>query len=388
MINKHKIVDCFLFYNELDMLEFRLTELNEHVDYFIILESDFDFAGNKKESIFKMNESRFDSWKEKIIHITCPELTVEIINEINVKKYSYYNSRVFKTNYINKDNIIFYMMVKLVESLFYLELDFEDIIMFSDVDEIPDFKTLNLIDEYLPFNSIILRQKRFFWTTKYIDKELSFGTSCHQYTKISRNPLVLEHFYKLKSNKKFSNNSFLDSGWHFSHFENLGNLHKKLELINGREYSLKDLKIKMNNLVPIKHFDLQDEYSLINYEGDLPKNVHLLPEQQVRRNWKRNILIKTEDIKNNGDFFQTINVFYEKDSVKKINKNTILLPKNILYGNYESIEEFQKIYGYNELKKIINNLYLLNEDTVTFDFGEPKSFTWLEIKHKYISDLI
>ncbi len=29
MINKHKIIDCFLFYNELDMLEFRLTELNE-----------------------------------------------------------------------------------------------------------------------------------------------------------------------------------------------------------------------------------------------------------------------------------------------------------------------------------------------------------------------
>ena len=386
MLNKHKIIDCFLFYNELDMLEFRLTELNEHVDYFIILDSDFDFAGNKKDSMFESNKNRFDSWKEKIIRIDCPELTIELFNQINTEKYPQYKN--LSTDIINKDNIIFYMMIKLIETLPQLELDFEDIIMFSDIDEIPDFTTLDLIDDYLLFNSIILRQKRFFWTTKYIDKDLSFGTSCHQYTRIARNPLVLDHFYKVKSNKKFSNNTFLDSGWHFSHFEDLGNLHKKLELINNREYSLKDLKLKMNNLTPIKHPDLRDEYSLMNYEGNLPKNVHLLPEQPVRRNWKRDILIKTENITNDGDFFQTINVSFATDTINKIDENTIVLPKNILYGDYTSLEEFQKIYGYNELKKIIKSLYLLNEDIITFDFGEPKSFTWLEIKHKYISDLI
>ena len=386
MLNKHKIIDCFLFYNELDMLEFRLTELNEHVDYFIILDSDFDFAGNKKDSMFESNKNRFDSWKEKIIRIDCPELTIELFNQINTEKYPQYKN--LSTDIINKDIIIFYMMIKLIETLPQLELDFEDIIMFSDIDEIPDFTTLDLIDDYLLFNSIILRQKRFFWTTKYIDKDLSFGTSCHQYTRIARNPLVLDHFYKVKSNKKFSNNTFLDSGWHFSHFEDLGNLHKKLELINNREYSLKDLKLKMNNLTPIKHPDLRDEYSLMNYEGNLPKNVHLLPEQPVRRNWKRDILIKTENITNDGDFFQTINVSFATDTINKIDENTIVLPKNILYGDYTSLEKFQKIYGYNELKKIIKNLYLLNEDIITFDFGEPKSFTWLEIKHKYISDLI
>ena len=386
MLNKHKIIDCFLFYNELDMLEFRLTELNEHVDYFFILDSDFDFAGNKKDSMFESNKNRFDSWKEKIIRIDCPELTVELFNQINTEKYTQYKN--LSTDIINKDNIIFYMMIKLIKTLPQLELDFEDIIMFSDIDEIPDFTTLDLIGDYLLFNSVILRQKKFFWTTKYIDKDLSFGTSCHQYTRIARNPLVLDHFYKVKSNKKFSNNTFLDSGWHFSHFEDLGNLHKKLELINNREYSLKDLKLKMNNLIPIKYPDLRDEYSLMNYEGNLPKNIHLLPEQPVRRNWKRDILIKTENITNDGDFFQTINVSFATDTINKIDENTIVLPKNILYGDYTSLEEFQKIYGYNELKKIIKNLYLLNEDIITFDFGEPKSFTWLEIKHKYISDLI
>jgi sulfur relay (sulfurtransferase) DsrF/TusC family protein len=126
----------------------------------------------------------------------------------------------------------------------------------------------------------------------------------------------------------------------------------------------------------------------MDYEGDLPKNSYLLPEQPVRRNWKRNVLIKTENITNDGDFFETINVSFIAESIYKLDKNTIILPKNILYGDYQSLEEFQKIYGYNELKKTIKNLYLLNEDIITFDFGEPKSFTWLEIKDKYISDLL
>ena len=33
-----KIIDCFIFYNELDMLELRLTELNDIVDYFVLVE--------------------------------------------------------------------------------------------------------------------------------------------------------------------------------------------------------------------------------------------------------------------------------------------------------------------------------------------------------------
>jgi hypothetical protein len=386
MINKHKIIDAFLFYNELDMLEFRLTELNEHVDYFIVLESSFDFNGNKKESIFNPNKERFDSWKEKIIHIDCPELTPLLIK--NIKKYNspnLYKTEKFK---INKETIILYMTFKLREVLNSYDIDFEDIIMISDIDEIPDFENLDSLEKLLIFDSVFFRQKRFFWTTKYVDKDLSFGTSAHQYTKILQDPFVLSGFYNLKSIKQFSNYTCIDSGWHFSHFEDIGKVHEKLELINGQNYLIKDLKIKMNNLIPIKYPDLRDEYSLMDYDGDLPKNTHLLPEQPVRRNLKRNVLIKTEDITNNGDFFKTINVSFIGNSVKKLNKTTIVLPQNILYGEYESLEKFQTVYGYNELKKIVKNLYLLNDDTVTFDFGEPKTFSWSEIKNKYISDLI
>ena len=40
-----KIIDCFIFYNEVDILEYRLKTLNEVVDYFIIVESRQTFIG-------------------------------------------------------------------------------------------------------------------------------------------------------------------------------------------------------------------------------------------------------------------------------------------------------------------------------------------------------
>ena len=44
----NKIIDCFLFYDEVEMLNFRLSELDKYVDYFIIIETDKDLLGNNK----------------------------------------------------------------------------------------------------------------------------------------------------------------------------------------------------------------------------------------------------------------------------------------------------------------------------------------------------
>ena len=46
------IIDTILFYNELDMLEFRLMELDSVVDKFVIVEATKTFSGNKKPLYF------------------------------------------------------------------------------------------------------------------------------------------------------------------------------------------------------------------------------------------------------------------------------------------------------------------------------------------------
>ena len=54
-----KIIDCFIFYNELDLLTYRLNLLNNIVDYFIIVESTHTFIGKEKKLFFNDNKHLF-----------------------------------------------------------------------------------------------------------------------------------------------------------------------------------------------------------------------------------------------------------------------------------------------------------------------------------------
>jgi hypothetical protein len=47
------VIDCFTFYNELEILELRFLELYDVVDKFIIVEADQTFSGNNKRFIYE-----------------------------------------------------------------------------------------------------------------------------------------------------------------------------------------------------------------------------------------------------------------------------------------------------------------------------------------------
>jgi beta-1,4-mannosyl-glycoprotein beta-1,4-N-acetylglucosaminyltransferase len=63
------LIDCFLFYNELDMLLYRLSVLDKHVDAFILVESAHTFIGNPKPLFYAENREKFAAFSEKIIHV-------------------------------------------------------------------------------------------------------------------------------------------------------------------------------------------------------------------------------------------------------------------------------------------------------------------------------
>ena len=63
------IIDAFPFFNELDVLEFRLTELNDYVDYFILVESTKTFSNKDKILYFNENKERYTKFLDKIIHV-------------------------------------------------------------------------------------------------------------------------------------------------------------------------------------------------------------------------------------------------------------------------------------------------------------------------------
>ena len=64
-----RIYDCFLFYNELELLEVRLKEMSPYVDKFVLVESCETFRGAPKPFTFAENRERFAAYADQIIYI-------------------------------------------------------------------------------------------------------------------------------------------------------------------------------------------------------------------------------------------------------------------------------------------------------------------------------
>jgi len=62
------LYDCIMFWKEFDLLELRLNELSELVDYFVIVEATETFQGDEKKLHFEQNKERFAEYEDKIIH--------------------------------------------------------------------------------------------------------------------------------------------------------------------------------------------------------------------------------------------------------------------------------------------------------------------------------
>jgi beta-1,4-mannosyl-glycoprotein beta-1,4-N-acetylglucosaminyltransferase len=63
------IYDCFAFFNELELLEIRLNELNDVVDKFVLVEATRTFQKQPKPLYFQENKHLFKDFEHKIIHI-------------------------------------------------------------------------------------------------------------------------------------------------------------------------------------------------------------------------------------------------------------------------------------------------------------------------------
>ena len=128
------IIDTFMFYNELDMLEFRLKELNSVVDKFILVESTKTFVGNNKPLYFEENKLLFKKYLHKIHHVVLSS------NPIG-------NAWARETH----------QRIATGQALKYLNLNDDDIIIAGDVDEIPDANELiKFKNNGLPFPLLTL----------------------------------------------------------------------------------------------------------------------------------------------------------------------------------------------------------------------------------------
>jgi beta-1,4-mannosyl-glycoprotein beta-1,4-N-acetylglucosaminyltransferase len=68
-VNRTLVVDAFPFHDELDILECRLVELYDAVDWFVLVEADVTHQDRAKPSYYMENRERFAAWADKIIPV-------------------------------------------------------------------------------------------------------------------------------------------------------------------------------------------------------------------------------------------------------------------------------------------------------------------------------
>jgi beta-1,4-mannosyl-glycoprotein beta-1,4-N-acetylglucosaminyltransferase len=125
-----RLIDCFGFYNEVEMLAYRLNILDHLVDMFVIVESRHTFSGQEKKCTFDENKhlEPFSRFRHKIIHIIVDDFPFKYPN-IDYAKNEQWANEHFQRNCIER-------------GLNKLNLCAEDIFTITDLDEIPDPQTL------------------------------------------------------------------------------------------------------------------------------------------------------------------------------------------------------------------------------------------------------
>lgn len=139
------IFDCFTILNELDLLEIRLRELYDTVDYFVLVEAPVTFSGKPKPLYYNENRDRFKQWSDKIIHVIPNDLPTGP----NAWEREHASREHFKRAINNHNGN-------------WIRTEHDDIITICDVDEIPRASALRQAAEFkLPQASLHLKDFRY-----------------------------------------------------------------------------------------------------------------------------------------------------------------------------------------------------------------------------------
>lgn len=257
-----KIIDCFMFYDEELLLDIRMNILNDFVDHFVIVES--KYFHNGKERQLKFNINNYSKFKDKIVYIIHDQKpkalwTIDKDDDKNTISHKKIVNAHLRENH--QRNFIEKGLVKSLD---------EDLILISDVDEIPKLSSINL--DYIKDEIILFKQDMFYykynlalpnfkWTgTKAVKKKRLISPQWLRNVKDRKYPYYrIDTFF---SDKKYMNIRIIDDGgWHFSNIKSPEMIeHKLRSYLHHREFDQVSLTVEeINELVKKKQaiYDLR-----------------------------------------------------------------------------------------------------------------------------------
>tara|TARA_B110000114_G_C15036022_1_gene374988 strand:- start:424 stop:1293 length:870 start_codon:yes stop_codon:yes gene_type:complete len=238
-----------MYFDEEVVLDVRLNTLNQFVDYFVIVESKFTHKGDQRD--LKFNHKKFEKFKDKIIYLVLENQPKEIqtIDEGDnnaQKSIKYILNAGYREN--AQRNYIKNGLLDAKEN---------DIILISDVDEIPNLQNINFNE--INKKIILFKQNMFYYKFNlHLPNLIWTGTkACKKKDLI--NPQWLRNikdrkysffrFDTLFSKSKYKSIEYIiDGGWHFTNIKNAEEIEHKLKsYLHHREFDVDPLSVNQIN---------------------------------------------------------------------------------------------------------------------------------------------
>ena len=234
-----------MYFDEELVVNVRLHTLNEFVDYFVIVESRFTHKGDPRE--LKFDHKKFQKFRDKIIYIIDEEVYPQT-HEIKTEDSKNDKSIKLIFNAAYRENGQRNLIAKGLK-----EANDEDLILISDVDEIPKLSGLNF--KSIKEKIILFKQDMFYYKFNLLLPDLIWtGTkACKKKNLISpqwlRNIKDRKYsFFRIDtffSKTKFTSIKIIsDGGWHFSNIKTPKEIEFKLRsYLHHREFDENPLSV-------------------------------------------------------------------------------------------------------------------------------------------------
>lgn len=255
------IYDCFLFNNELEILDIRLNTLNSVVDKVVLVEATVSHACKPKRLYFDENKNLFKEFKDKIIHIIIddtPKVNLPwIVNDFNFSQMK----RGLKKCKPN------------------------DVILFGDLDEIPSPNAVNKWKDKTG-KLKVFEQTLCEYYLNYADTEKKwYGTHMASY----KNLITFASLWVAKYSKP--DVIIPDGGWHFTHMGDIKRIQQKLASTTHQELN----NNRFNTPEHIKKSMLRGKDFLNNnFKLKIQKDSFLPTYVVLNKNRFKNFLIERE----------------------------------------------------------------------------------------------
>jgi len=181
-----RVYDAVLFSNELDILAVRWRELFPYITQFVLLESNTTFTGLPKPLVFAAHRDEFKFIESRLTYGTVGGRFVKGQNPFYEEAYQ---------------------RVALDQLLRIAGITDDDLLLMSDVDEIPSRHTINLLRWCDEIPKILhLRLKNYLYSFEFLVDNKSWRASIHRY---ETGKTRYAHYRQ-------SDEILADAGWHCS----------------------------------------------------------------------------------------------------------------------------------------------------------------------------